>query len=177
MTSTTTTNRSEDDNQLSLFDAATPEDAAGDQKPARRSKPGARNRAGKEKYTTRPPERDHARSIENGENQDEEESGDGARPAGTRDNGKTAGAAAGECATEELARAYDRYVEVIDSTYDSRFSAAKRNAAFKEAAREHGVRVADLKRYSTAAALGIPYERVAIGYRENGSNPEGGDEH
>lgn len=59
--------------------------------------------------------------------------------------------------TEPLKKAYDRYVEIVGATYDSKFSDAKRNAAFKEAAKTHGIRVTDLKRYSTAAALGIPY--------------------
>lgn len=62
---------------------------------------------------------------------------------------------------EPLAKAYARYVEVINETYDSRFSGTKRQAAFKEAAKAHGVRITDLKRYSTATALGIPYQSSA----------------
>lgn len=70
--------------------------------------------------------------------------------------------------TEKLQRAYARYVEIIDTTYSSTFSDAKRQAAFKEAAKAHGVRITDLKRYSTAAALGIPYETDA----EDGAGTE-----
>lgn len=64
---------------------------------------------------------------------------------------------------EPLIKAYARYAEIVNSTYNSAFSDAKRQAAFKEAARAHSVRIADLKRYSTAEALGIPYQTAAEG--------------
>lgn len=64
-------------------------------------------------------------------------------------------------APKPLEKAYARYVEIINETYDSGFSDAKRQAAFKEAAKAHGIRIADLKRYSTAVALGIPYHHNA----------------
>lgn len=69
---------------------------------------------------------------------------------------------------EPLKQAYARYVEIVGATYNSAFSDAKRQAAFKEAAKAHGVRIADLKRYSTAAALGIPYQTGA----EDGAGTE-----
>lgn len=65
--------------------------------------------------------------------------------------------AAGNPSLRPLREAYDRYCQIINDTYDAKFSDAKRDAAFKEAAKAHGVRIADLRRYSTAAALGIPY--------------------
>lgn len=67
-----------------------------------------------------------------------------------------------------LEKAYSRYTEIVNDTYDSKFSDAKRQAAFKEAAKAHGVRITDLKRYSTAAALGIPYQTDA----EDGAGTE-----
>lgn len=66
-----------------------------------------------------------------------------------------------ERAPEPLQKAYARYAEIVGATYSSTFSDAKRRAAFKEAAKAHGVRMAALKRYSTSAALGIPYHHNA----------------
>lgn len=60
-----------------------------------------------------------------------------------------------------LQKAYARYVEIVNDTYNSRFSGTKRQAAFKEAAKAHGVKITELKRYSTVTALGIPYQASA----------------
>lgn len=59
----------------------------------------------------------------------------------------------------KLDKAYERYAQIVNDTYSAEFD-NKRKAAQKEAAKYGEVKVSDLRRYVTAKALGIPFDKV-----------------